>query len=197
MNGEKALIKWVILAAFCYMLTGCGVQGSDATNSKGTTSQNNTGTTFGTITPVVSSVVNSNSQNPSVSELLKAAAANVTTQRELETYCGSYYSVFYPMTWGYFEINTEDPFAYSLFYQAIWGDLQEYRGDGIPFDTLSRYEKSLVDYPTIGAYIYFSSASSNVYHSTNYCFTLLKSTPIRRAAQYRYMYTPCSKCVGE
>lgn len=102
------------------------------------------------------------------------------------------------MTWGYISKNADYPSSYVITYDRIWGDLQRYRGDGIPFDTLTRYEMSLVNYPAIGSKVYFSSATSRTYHSTLSCYTLLKSSsPVYRSSSTRYQYEPCSKCVGE
>lgn len=108
-----------------------------------------------------------------------------------------YYQINYPMVWGYISKYAAVPESYIETYDRIWGDLQRYHGDGIPFDTLSRYEQSLVNYPGIGSYIYFASASSREYHSTVYCYTLLRSTPVQRSSRFASQYNPCSKCVGD
>lgn len=108
-----------------------------------------------------------------------------------------YYQMNYPMTWGYISKYSSAPESYLQTYDRIWGDLQRYHGDGIPFDTLSRYEQSLVNYPGIGSYIYFANASSREYHSTVYCYTLLRSNPVQRSSRYASQYNPCSKCVGD
>lgn len=118
---------------------------------------------------------------------------NANSQAELL----NYYQLHYPMVWGYIRKNADDPFNYLQFYDFVWGDLQEYCGDGVHFETLSRYEQSLVNYPSIGSYIYFAFATSREYHSTDQCYTLLKATPIARPATQRYNYSPCSKCVGD
>lgn len=109
----------------------------------------------------------------------------------------AYYQDYYPMVWGYIKKNADSPYDYIEFYDSVWGDLQEYTGDGINFDTLTRYEQSLVNYPRIGSRVYFSSSTSKEYHSTNMCYSLLKSNPISRPASQRYSYNPCSKCVGD
>lgn len=109
----------------------------------------------------------------------------------------SYYQDNYPMTWGYINKNADDPYEYIEFYDDVWGDMQKYTGDGINFDTLTRYEQSLVNYPRIGSYVYFASSSSKEYHSTKQCYSLLKSNPVSRPSSQRYKYNPCSKCVGD
>lgn len=108
----------------------------------------------------------------------------------------TYYKMNFPMTWGYISKYADSPANYIVYYHNVWGDLQKYHGDGIPFDTLSRYEQSLVNYPPIGLYIYFAKGS-NTYHSTRDCYTLLRSETSFRGAKSAYMYEPCSKCVGE
>lgn len=108
----------------------------------------------------------------------------------------TYYKANYPMTWGYISKYADDPTTYVQFYQKVWGDLQKYHGDGIPFETLTRYEQSLVHYPSIGQYIYFA-VGERTYHSTRDCYTLLRSETSLRMAKYAYLYDPCSKCVGE
>lgn len=109
----------------------------------------------------------------------------------------AYYQKNYPMVWGYIRKNASNPASYIKYYHQVWGDLQSYTGDGINFDTLTRYEQSLVNYPRIGSYVYFSSAKSKEYHSTSMCYSLLKSKPVSRPASQRYNYDPCSKCVGD
>lgn len=109
----------------------------------------------------------------------------------------SYYQSNYPMTWGYIYKNADDPYEYIEFYDDVWGDMQKYTGDGINFDTLTRYEQSLVNYPRIGSYVYFASSSSKEYHSTKQCYSLLKSNPVSRPASHRHNYNPCSKCVKQ
>lgn len=109
----------------------------------------------------------------------------------------AYYQNNYPMVWGYIRRNAEDPYEYIGYYHDVWGDLQRYTGDGINFDTLGKYEQSLVNYPSIGMYVYFSTAKSRTYHSTRMCYALLKTDPITRPSHQRFSYSPCSKCVGE
>lgn len=110
----------------------------------------------------------------------------------------AYYQKNYPMVWGYIKKNASDPYSYIEFYHQVWGDLQEYTGDGINFDTLTWYEQSLVNYPDIGSFIYFANPDSKEYHSTNKCYTLLKSYPTSsKSSAYAYKYNPCSKCVGD
>ena len=108
-----------------------------------------------------------------------------------------YYKATYPMTWGYITKNSTSPNTYVITYNSIWGDLQRYHGDGIVFRTLTAYEQSLVNYPSIGLSVYFASSTSTTYHSIPYCYTLLGSDIISRSAEYRYRYDPCSKCVGQ
>jgi hypothetical protein len=108
-----------------------------------------------------------------------------------------YYKQNFPMTWGYIYKNADDPYVYVEYYDSVWGDLQRHTGDGIIFETLTRYEQRLVNYPRIGTYIYFATSKTREYHSTAKCYTLLKSKPVSRPASYRYNYTPCSKCVGD
>lgn len=102
----------------------------------------------------------------------------------------------YPSTWSYISKHCDDPYDYVVYYDKIWGDLQEYNGDGIVFDTLSSYEQSKVNYPDIGKYIYYTSGS-RTYHSTPLCYTLLRSNPYQRLSKFSDMYDPCSKCVGD
>ena len=109
----------------------------------------------------------------------------------------SYYKDEYPMTWGYIQKNSDMPYDYLEFYHQVWGDMQSYTGDGINFDTLTRYERSLVNYPPIGSYVYFASSKSKEYHSTKLCYSLLKSDPISRPSTQRHNYDPCSKCVKQ
>lgn len=109
----------------------------------------------------------------------------------------SYYQENYPMTWGYIRKNADNPASYVKYYHQVWGDMQAYTGDGINFDTLTRYEQSLVNYPRIGSYVYFASKTSKEYHSTSKCYSLLKSNPISRPASQRHNYNPCSKCVKQ
>lgn len=108
-----------------------------------------------------------------------------------------YYQENYPMVWGYIKKNSSSPYEYIKYYHQVWGNLQKHTGDGINFDTLTRYEQSLVNYPSVGRYIYFANAKTKEYHSTYKCYTLLKSNPVSRDASYAYMYNPCSKCVGD
>lgn len=103
----------------------------------------------------------------------------------------------YPMTWGYIAKYADDPYEYIEFYDEVWGDLQAYHGDGIVFDTLSWYERLLVNYPTVKGVVYFASASSFEYHSTRDCYTLLRSSPIGKIATPANMISPCSKCVEQ
>lgn len=112
------------------------------------------------------------------------------------TEIAAYYQDYYPMVWGYIKKNADRPYDYIEYYHEVWGDLQAYTGDGINFDTLTRYEQSLVNYPAIGQWIYFATSKSIEYHSTNMCYTLLRSAPVFRPASQRYNYNPCSKCVG-
>ena len=109
----------------------------------------------------------------------------------------SIYQEYYPMVWGYIAKYSSSPESYIKYYHQVWGDLQRYTGDGMNFDTLTQYEQSLVNYPTLGAYIYFATNNSKEYHSTTKCYTLLRSNPIKRPLSQRYYYDPCSKCVGE
>lgn len=109
----------------------------------------------------------------------------------------NYYQLHFPMVWGYISKNADDPFSYLQFYDSVWGDLQWYTGDGINFATLTPYEQKFVNYPAIGAYIYFSYSTAREYHSTDQCYTLLKSEPIARPSTQRNNYSPCSKCVGD
>lgn len=106
------------------------------------------------------------------------------------------YEERYPRTLAYIENYAADPYEYIEFYDKVWGDLQRYNGDGIVFDTLSSYEQSLVNYPDVGKYIYYTSGS-NTYHSTPMCYSLLRSEVLSRLAKYSYLYSPCSKCVGD
>lgn len=106
------------------------------------------------------------------------------------------YQEEYPSTWAYISKYSDDPYDYVVYYDIIWGDLQKYHGDGIFFDTLSKYEQSLVDYPTVDEYI-CRVQGSNTYHSTASCYTLLRSDVITLSSKYSYLYEPCSKCVGE
>ena len=109
-----------------------------------------------------------------------------------------YYQVNFPQTWGYISKNADSPGTYLRTYDRIWGDLQRYRGDGIPFNTLTRYEQSLVHYPAIGNVVYVASSSSSTYHSTRDCYTLLKSSSVSaKPLSYMRQSGPCSKCVGE
>ena len=108
-----------------------------------------------------------------------------------------FYQENYPMVWGYIQKNADDPDEYIKYYNQVWGDLQRYTGDGINFDTLTRYEQSLVNYPPIGSWVYFASSKSNEYHSTSMFYTLLKSSPVFRPSSQRHNYYPCSKCVGD
>ena len=107
------------------------------------------------------------------------------------------YRILYPSTWAYIYKNAEDPYEYIEYYDSVWGDLQRYHGDGIPFNTLTSYEQSLVHYPEKGSYIYFASKTSKTYHSTAKCYTLLKSNVVSRLATISSRFEPCSKCVGE
>lgn len=128
----------------------------------------------------------------------KTAAPRATTKVSTSSSATliTYYKMNFPMTWGYISKYADNPSEYIVFYHDVWGDLQKHHGDGIPFDTLSWYEQSLVDYPDIGAYIYFSKGGST-YHSTRDCYTLLRSETSFRSSQFASQYSPCSKCVGE
>lgn len=107
-----------------------------------------------------------------------------------------YYKENYPMTWGYIKKNTMWPEEYLEYYDSVWGDLQEYLGDGIPFDTLTMYEMSLVNYPNVGPRICIARGGKT-YHSTEKCYTLLKTdVKVWVDASRRRIYSPCSKCVG-
>lgn len=108
----------------------------------------------------------------------------------------AYYQRYYPVSWAYLFKYADNPYDYVVYYDDVWGDLQKYHGDGISFATLTPYEQSLVNYPTIGSNIYFARGGTT-YHSTYLCYTLLRSQVSVRPARYSYMYEPCSKCVGE
>lgn len=115
-----------------------------------------------------------------------------------EIYWATYYSIFYPKTWAFIDKYADDPFEYAYFYHTHWGELQEQRGDGIPFNTLTPQEMALVNYPPIGDFIYVVKPTSDTYHSTEDCYTLLRSGDlITLRSWYRTQYEPCSKCVGE
>lgn len=108
----------------------------------------------------------------------------------------SYYKQNYPMTFAYIVMYSNNPMTYFMIYDSYWGDLQDAHGDGIIFRTLTPYEQSLVHYPKIGEYIYISDGGST-YHSTPYCYSLLRSSVIKTSSLRRYFYVPCSKCVGD
>lgn len=122
----------------------------------------------------------------------------VTAAPRKKVSTSEYYQRNFPMTYGYIRKNADNPEAYIRYYDSVWGTLQRYRGDGIPFDTLTSTERALVNYPIIGKYVYFSSSTSNTYHSIKECYSLLKSENIvSRPSSSRYKYSPCSKCVDE
>lgn len=131
---------------------------------------------------------------PQVNKATSSRSTNVTYS---STSTAASYQRDYPMVWGYIKNNADDPYEYIEYYHKVWGRLQKYTGDGINFNTLTRYEQSLINYPTIGYNVYFATPSSTVYHSTSQCYTLLKSDPISRPSSKRYNYDPCSKCVGQ
>ena len=108
-----------------------------------------------------------------------------------------YYKENYPKTWGYIKKYADDPLDYVEFYDSVWGDLQEYMGDGIPFETLTKYEQSLVNYPKLWNTVFVASTSSNTYHSTADCYTLLRSSPLAKPYSKYKDKDPCSKCVGD
>lgn len=108
-----------------------------------------------------------------------------------------YYKEYYPMTWGYIYKYADNPYSYIEFYDDIWGDLQYYHGDGILFETLTRYEQGLVNYPVLSSVVYCTPSGSD-YHATRDCYTLLRSKSIlRKQLSDVRKYSPCSKCVGD
>lgn len=149
------------------------------------------------IATVVAYFFVSGQENSTVKPNSNNGTTTYSRQQTKTTTIADYYQQNYPMVWGYIEKNTAFPEDYIEFYHDVWGDLQKYTGDGINFRTLTKREQMLVDYPTIGSYIFFSSANSREYHSTYKCYTLLKSNPIAKKSSLAYMYSPCSKCVGE
>lgn len=157
---------------------------------------NDTKTNLPVIRSDVAIVTPTSTPRPTATPRRTAAPAPMRTSSAASP-LSFYYQMNYPMTWGYISKYAAVPESYIQTYDRIWGDLQRYHGDGIPFDTLSRYEQSLVNYPGIGSYIYFASASSREYHSTVYCYTLLRSTPVQRSSRFASQYNPCSKCVGD
>lgn len=182
-----AVSFWVLLVlglsaivGLCYFI----MQGSD------------TKTNLPVIRSDVAIVTPTSTPRPTATPRRTAAPAPMRTSSAASP-LSFYYQMNYPMTWGYISKYSSAPESYLQTYDRIWGDLQRYHGDGIPFDTLSRYEQSLVNYPGIGSYIYFANASSREYHSTVYCYTLLRSNPVQRSSRYASQYNPCSKCVGD
>jgi len=127
-----------------------------------------------------------------------ASIASAPEQKE-PTNNAKYYKKNYPMTWGYINKNYQYPDVYVDYYDRVWGRLQSFHGDGIVFDTLTSYEQSLVEYPSIKTFVYFANEKTTTYHSTTMCYTLLKSqnTIITRNYGYIENYDPCSKCVGD
>lgn len=108
-----------------------------------------------------------------------------------------YYKINFPMTWGYIKKNVMMAEEYLEYYDHVWGDLQEYLGDGIPFDTLTKYEMSLVNYPHVGSRICIAKGGKT-YHSTEKCYTLIKTkVKVWVDASQKWKYSPCSKCVGD
>lgn len=127
-----------------------------------------------------------------------AASTNAPTNASSGMTVAAYYIINYPMVWGYISKYADDPISYVSTYHKIWGNLHMHMGDGIPFDTLTSYEMSLVNYPAIGSFVYLAGSNPTTYHSTPKCFTLLRSDRVTYTGSYnRYRYEPCSKCVGK
>lgn len=105
------------------------------------------------------------------------------------------YHAKYPKTWRYLQNQSKDPENYVFYYHYIWGRLQEHHGDGIIYGTLTDEEQSLVDYPSVGEFVYLSSEKSKSYHSTPECYSLLRSTPIKADAIHAIVRERCTKCV--
>lgn len=109
--------------------------------------------------------------------------------------CPVLYRVRYPATWAYIQHNAKNPYSYVYYYHYVWGDLQAHHGDGIIYGSLSEVEQNLVNYPNIGHLVYLSSASSDKYHSTPNCYSLLKSTPLEVDCSVCMTKQRCTKCV--
>lgn len=146
---------------------------------------------------VVCFVINSLSDRGEDNANTSKSSATQRTSVSSTASVADYYKETYPATWAYISKYAQYPSTYVILYDRFWGDLQQYHGDGIPFDTLSGYEQSLIHYPTKGAQIYFATSTSTTYHATGACYTLLRSDPITRSSSLAYKYSPCSKCVGD
>lgn len=102
----------------------------------------------------------------------------------------------YSKTWLYVTKHAKNPEGYIWYYHQVWGRLQEARGDGIAFSTLTEEEQALVNYPKLTSMIYFASETSKTFHSTPSCYALLKTeNPIMRNVEVYPEYRRCTKCI--
>ena len=86
---------------------------------------------------------------------------------------------------------------YLEFYDSIWGELTKAEGD-IIFEALTEEQQALVHYPKFDGAAYFVP-KGNAFHSTDWCYTLLRSKEIWKTdceeAVLMGLY-PCKKCVS-
>lgn len=106
------------------------------------------------------------------------------------------YKSKYPKTWSYINKNAKNAESYVNYYHFVWGKLQEQHGDGIIYGTLTDDEQALIQYPPLGKCAYLSSETSDTYHSTPNCYSLLKSAPIVVDATQTVIRKRCTKCVA-
>lgn len=84
--------------------------------------------------------------------------------------------------------------------EEVWGELEDSEG-GRVWDTLTKEQQALVNYPYLDTNCVYWVAGGKSYHSIDWCYTLEKSEniqsgPLTEAIEMGKV-DPCSKCVGE
>lgn len=87
---------------------------------------------------------------------------------------------------------------YLCFYDRVWGDLHASVG-GVAFSTLTDAQRKLVNFPDVDYNKVYYTPSGKSYHSTDMCYTLLRSKEIRSGTFTDAILgghgSGCSKCV--
>lgn len=92
-----------------------------------------------------------------------------------------------------------NPACHSNFTEERYWDKLFIFSGGIPWNTLTPLQKSLIDYPTIDENKVYFVENGSSYHSTFNCYTLSKSkiiyyTSLKNAKNLMDL-SPCSKCI--
>ena len=86
--------------------------------------------------------------------------------------------------------------VYGYDRESTWGEL--FDRYGVVYDTLTSYQKSLINYPKLNTSCVYYVKSGKSYHSVKWCYTLSRSKEILSSsyssARSRGL-SPCSKCV--